>query len=146
MPLVELRGAAPLSQLYGLEVVPSFLICIVGNMAPVPLIYFFARRILEWGSRKRRIGRLFVFFLNKGEKAGEKIASLMKGSLFLALFLFVAIPFPGTGAWTGTLGASFLNLGFRKTVVSVCAGIVAAGIIMMLLSLGVIRGIGAFSH
>lgn len=146
MPLVELRGAAPLSQLYSLEVVPSFLVCILGNMLPVPLIYFFARRVLEWGSRKRGIGKFFLFFLNKGETAGEKIASLMKGSLFLALFLFVAIPFPGTGAWTGTLGASFLNLGFRKTVVSVCAGIVAAGIIMMLLSLGVIRGIGAFSH
>lgn len=146
LPLVELRGAAPLSQFYGLKIIPSFLLCILGNMLPVPFIYFFARRILEWGSRKKGIGKFFLFFLKKGENAGVKISSAMKNSLFFALFLFVALPLPGTGAWTGTLGASFLNLGFKKTVICVCAGVIAAGVIMMLLSLGIIRGVKIFSH
>ena len=81
------------------------------------------------------------FCLNKGEKAGQKLLKKAGNGMYLALFMFVAIPMPGTGAWTGTLAASILDLDFRKTVITVAAGVVTAGLIMLLASLGVFKGI-----
>ena len=105
---------------------------------PVPVIYFFARKFLIWGAKQRLIGKICNFFLVKGERAGQKlVASAGRKGLFWALLLFVGIPIPGTGAWTGALGASFLNMGFKSTVVSVCLGVILAGIIMALVSTGV---------
>jgi len=109
----------------------------------VPFIYFFARKVLIWGSTKKYIGKFFTFCLEKGERAGQKLVSKTgRGGLFIALMLFVGIPLPGTGAWTGTLGASFLDMGFKSTVLSVCLGVVIAGIIMALASTGVFAVFG----
>ena len=143
VPLIELRGAIPVSQAFGLPVIPSYAICILGNMLPVPVIYLFARRFLEWGQDKKYIGGICSFFLVKGNNAGQKLQAKAGNGLFIALLLFVGIPLPGTGAWTGTLAASLLNMRFRDTVLSVMAGVLLAGIIMMLASMGVLGGVGA---
>ncbi len=138
VPIVELRGAMPYAVGYGLDYLPALIVCVVGNMLPVPFIYFFARKILVWGKDKKFIGKFFSFCLVKGEKAGQKLVKKTgRGGLFVALLLFVGIPIPGTGAWTGTLGASFLDMGFKSTVASVSLGVIMAGIIMALASTGV---------
>ena len=131
VPLIELRGAIPVAMTMGLDVVWAYVICVIGNLLPMPFIYFFARKVLIWGADKKFTGKFFTFCLEKGEKAGQKLVQTTgRGGLFLALMLFVGIPLPGTGAWTGTLGASFLNMGFKSTVASVSLGVVIAGIIM----------------
>lgn len=131
VPLIELRGALPIALGMGLPTLNAYIICIIGNMLPVPIIYFFARKVLIWGADKKYIGKFFSFCLEKGEKAGQKlVATTGRGGLFVALILFVGIPLPGTGAWTGALGASFLNMGFKSTVASVSLGVIMAGIIM----------------
>lgn len=138
IPIIELRGAMIYAVGFDLPYLPALIVCVIGNMLPVPFIYFFARKVLVWGANKKYIGRFFSFFLEKGERAGQKLVKATgRGGLFLALLLFVGIPLPGTGAWTGTLGASFLNMGFKSTVVSVCLGVILAGIIMALVSTGV---------
>ncbi len=143
VPIIELRGAMVYAMGVELPYIPALITCVLGNMLPVPFIYFFARKVLIWGSRKKYIGKLFTFFLVKGERAGQKLVKATgRGGLFLALLLFVGIPLPGTGAWTGTLGASFLNMGFKSTVVAVSLGVVLAGTIMAVLSTGVFSLIG----
>ena len=135
VPLIELRGAIPVAMTMGLDVVWAYVICVIGNMLPMPFIYFFARKVLVWGADKKYIGKFFTFCLEKGEKAGKKLVGKTgRSGLFLALMLFVGIPLPGTGAWTGTLGASFLNMGFKSTVASVSLGVIIAGIIMAAVS------------
>lgn len=143
VPLIELRGAIPIAVGMGLPYIPSLIVCVLGNMLPVPIIYFFARKVLIWGADKKYIGRFFTFCLEKGEKAGQKLtAAAGRGGLFVALMLFVGIPLPGTGAWTGALGASFLNMGIKSTAISVSLGVVIAGCIMGLASTGVFSIIG----
>lgn len=101
VPLVELRLAVPIAIGMGLDYFPSLIVCVLGNMLPVPLIYFFARKVLIWGSKKAYIGKICNFFLVKGERAGQKLtARTGRFGLFVALMLFVGIPIPGTGAWT----------------------------------------------
>ncbi len=135
VPLVELRLAVPFGASMGLPYIPTLLVSVLGNMVPVPLIYFFARKVLMWGADKKYIGKFFRFCLEKGEKAGKKLVQTAgRGGLFIALLLFVGIPLPGTGAWTGALGASFLNMGFKSTVLSVSLGVIMAGGIMALVS------------
>ena len=137
VPLVELRGAIPFATVsLGLEYWPSLAVCVLGNLFPVPLIYFFARKVLEWGQDKRYIGKFFTRCLKKGESAGQKLSHRAgKRGMFLALLLFVGIPLPGTGAWTGTLAASFLDFGIKGTSVAVSLGVVLAGIIMGVISM-----------
>ena len=143
VPLIELRGAIPVSQAMQLPIIPSYIICILGNMIPVPIIYLFARKFLEWGQNKKIIGGICRFFLEKGTKAGHKLQSKAGRGIFLALLLFVGIPLPGTGAWTGTLAASFLNMNFKQTVIAVMLGVLLAGLIMMAGSLGLFSAIFA---
>ena len=130
VPIIELRGAMLLVVADpDYQLIPALILCIIGNMLPVPFIYFFARKVLVWGAHKRFIGKFFRFCLEKGEHAGQKLVKKTgRGGLFLALLLFVGIPLPGTGAWTGTLGASFLDMGFKSTVVAVCLGVIIAGV------------------
>ena len=142
LPLVELRGAIPVAVGMDLDKLLSFIICIIGNMLPVPVIYLFARKVLLWGRDKKFIGKFFTWCLQKGEKGGKKLQDKAGKGLYWALFAFVAIPLPGTGAWTGTLAASFLDLDFKKTVIAVMAGVLCAGLIMMALSFGVFSFIG----
>ena len=131
VPLIELRGSIVMAVGLDLDYFTALTVSVIGNMLPVPFIYFFARKVLEWGKDKRYIGKFFTFCLEKGEKGGRKLtAAAGKGSLFVALLLFVGIPLPGTGAWTGTLAASFLNMGIKNTTLAVCLGVILAGIIM----------------
>ena len=130
LPLVELRLAIPTALTIGLPILQSYIICIIGNMLPIPFILLFAKRLLVWGSRQKGIGKFFSFFVHKGEVAGEKLQAKAGRGLYVALLLFVAIPVPGTGAWTGTLAASFLNMDFRKSIFACLAGVAIAGIIM----------------
>ena len=141
VPLIELRGAIPYGVMFGLPLWQTFVIAIVGNMLPVPIIFFFARRVLEWGADKPVIGKFFTFFLEKGHKGGAKLQAKAGRGLYWALLLFVGIPLPGTGAWTGTLAASLLDMDFKKSVLACVGGVLLAGVIMGVLSL---LGVSAF--
>ena len=137
VPLIELRGAIPYAIGFQLPLLPSYIVAIIGNMIPVPFIFFFARKILEWGKDKPVIGKFFTFCLEKGHKGGEKLQNSAGKGLYIALLLFVGIPLPGTGAWTGTLAASILDMDFKKSCLAIVSGVILAGIIMGLLSAGV---------
>ena len=131
VPLVELRGRIILAVGMDLDYWTALTVCVIGNMLPVPIIYLFARQVLHWGADKKYIGKFFRFCLEKGEKAGQKLTDTAgKSGLFVALMLFGVIPLPGTGAWTGTLAASFLNMGPKTTAIAVSLGVIMAGIIM----------------
>lgn len=143
VPLIELRGAIPYAIGFGLPIVPSYIVAILGNMLPVPFIYLFARKILVWGKDKPLIGKLFTFCLEKGEKGGRKLKAKAGRGLFVALLLFVGIPLPGTGAWTGTLAASLLDMDFKSSILAVMLGVILAGIIMGAASAGVFGALGA---
>ena len=143
VPLIELRGAMVMAVGMDLNYLTSLIVCVIGNMLPVPIIYFFARKVLLWGADKPYIGKFFRYCLEKGERGGQKLVEKTgRGGLFVALMLFVGIPLPGTGAWTGTLAASFLNMGIKSTAASVSLGVIMAGIIMGTLSTGVFSIIG----
>lgn len=145
VPLIEIRGAMPYAVGFGLPLVPSIIVAVLGNMLPVPFIFLFARRILEWGKDKKFIGGIFRWCLEKGEKGGRKLEAKAGRGLYWALLLFVGIPLPGTGAWTGTLAASILNMDFKKSVVFVMLGVMLAGAIMLAASLGVFGAIRLFN-
>ncbi|WP_341463775.1 small multi-drug export protein, partial [Gemmiger formicilis] len=132
----------PIAVGMNLPLLPSYIICILGNMLPVPIIFFFARKVLEWGADKPVIGKFFTFCLEKGHKGGQKLQEKAGRGLFVALLLFVGIPLPGTGAWTGTLAASLLDMDFKSSVIAVMCGVVLAGVIMGLLSMGVFGALG----
>ena len=138
VPLIELRGAIPYAVGFGIPLVPAYIIAIIGNMLPVPFIYFFARKVLEWGKDKPVIGRFFTFCLEKGEKGGKALQAKAGRGLFVALLLFVGIPLPGTGAWTGALVASLLEVDIKKSSLAILSGIVLATIIMYIVSYGVV--------
>lgn len=143
VPLIELRGAIPVGVGMGLPLWAVYSIAILGNMLPVPIIFLFARKVLEWGKDKKYIGKFFTFCLEKGHKGGEKLKEKAGRGLFWALMLFVAIPLPGTGAWTGTLAASLLDMDFKKSSLAVMLGVLTAGVIMGLASAGVFGAVGA---
>lgn len=131
VPIIELRGAIPIAEGLGLNIFLYYPISIIGNILPVPFIYLFARKVLEWGKSKKMIGKFFTWCLEKGEKGGEKLKeSTGNRGIFWALLIFVGIPLPGTGAWTGTLAASFLKLDFKTSILATTLGVLLAGIIM----------------
>lgn len=142
VPIVELRGAIPISQGFGLPLLQSYIICVIGNMLPVPVIFFFARKVLIWGKDKKFIGGFFTWCLDKGECGGEKLKEKAGKGLYVALLLFVGIPLPGTGAWTGTLAASFLDMDFKKSVIACMGGVLLAGVIM---GVGSVAGVSFFN-
>ena len=109
VPLIELRGAIPYSQLVDLPIVKSYIISIIANMIPIPIVFLFARHVLNWGKDKPIIGKF---------------------GAFIALMLFVGIPIPGTGAWSGALGASLIGMRFRDAMIAIFLGVIMAGIIM----------------
>ena len=141
VPLIELRGAIPVAVGMGLPVVPSIIISVVGNMLPVPFIFLFARKILVWGKDKKYVGKFFSWCLEKGEKGGRKLEAKAGAGLYIALLLFVGIPLPGTGAWTGTLAASLLDMDFKKSMLYIFGGLLLAAAIMLAASLGVFGAI-----
>lgn len=144
VPLIELRGAVPVGIGMGLDFWWVYIISILANMIPVPIIYLFARKVLIWGKDKKYTGKFFTFCLEKGEHGGQKLMKKAgKNGTFVALMLFVAIPLPGTGAWTGTLAASMLNFGFKRSTFAVLLGVLIAGVLMSLASLGLFGAIGS---
>lgn len=143
VPLIELRGAIPIATGLGLPMLPSYIVAVIGNMLPVPIIYLFARKVLEWGADKPVIGKFFTFCLEKGKKGGDKLQEKAGRGLFWALMIFVGIPLPGTGAWTGTLAASILDMDFKSSIAAVMLGVLLAGVIMAVASAGVFGAIGA---
>jgi len=145
VPLIEIRGAMPYAVGFELPLVPSIIVAVLGNMLPVPFIFLFARKVLDWGKDKKVIGGFCRWCLEKGEKGGRKLEAKAGAGLYVALLLFVGIPLPGTGAWTGTLAASLLNMDFKKSVVYIMLGVVLAGAIMLAASLGVFGAIKLFS-
>ena len=143
IPILELRFAVPFAVSLDLPYIPALITCVIGNMIPVPIIYLFARKFLIWGARQKWIGAFCKKVLEKGELAGQKIvAKTGRGGTFVALMLFVGIPIPGTGAWTGTLAASLLDLGPKTTAFSVSLGVIMAGIIMLVTSGSVFHIVG----
>lgn len=143
VPLIELRGAIPYAIGFDLPLLPSYIIAVIGNMIPVPFIFFFARKVLEWGKdlKFEVFAKFCKFCIDKGNKAKAALIEKSDKGIYIALLLFVGIPLPGTGAWTGTLAASFLDLDFKKSVLAVCLGVILAGIIMGLVSGGVFGAI-----
>lgn len=145
VPLIELRGAVPIGLVMKLDVLPLMGVCVLGNIVPVPFIYLFGQKILVWGKEKKGIiGKFSRWCLAKGEAGGEKLKANARNGLYIALMLFVGIPLPGTGAWTGTLAASFLGMKFKKSVIYVIAGIIMAGLIMLAASYGLLGAFGKY--
>lgn len=143
VPIIELRGAIPIGLGLGLPALPTYLVCVVGNMLPVPFIYLFARRFLIWGCDKPLIGGICKFFIVKGEKGGRKLEAKAGRGLTLALLLFVGIPLPGTGAWTGTLAASILDMKFKDVLIACMGGVLLAGVIIGLASAGLLGALSS---
>mgnify|MGYP002627471030 CR=1 FL=1 len=143
VPLIELRGAIPIAVGMQVPLVQAYIIAVIGNMIPVPIIFFFARKVLIWGQDKKYIGKFFAFCLKKGESGGRKLQQKAGRGLYVALFIFVGIPVPGTGAWTGTLAASILDMDFKKSVIAVTLGVILAGVIMAVVSMGVFTAVTA---
>lgn len=137
VPLIELRGAIPIAVHMGLNPLCAIAVCAVGNLLPVPFIYLFAQKFLVWGQDKPVIGGVCRYFHDKGENAEQRLRGSRFGryGMMAALTAFVAIPIPGTGAWTGTLGASFLNLGKKRTGTAVTLGVMIAACIMASVSM-----------
>ena len=141
VPLIELRGAIPYGVIFGLPLWSTYIIAIIGNMIPVPFIYLFARKFLIWGYHKPLIGPICKFCIVKGEKGGRALEAKAGRGLVVALLLFVGIPLPGTGAWTGTLAGSILDMKFKDVVKACMGGVLLAGCIMGALS---VLGVSAF--
>ena len=132
IPVFELRGAIPLAAGLGMPFPESYILCVIGNMIPVPFIMLFARAILKWLKRFPRFERLILWIEGKVEKNKRKI---LRYSTF-GLIVFVMLPIPGTGAWTGALAATFLDMRFRTALPSIFIGVLISGLIMSGISYG----------
>ncbi len=137
IPVIELRGSIPLGWAFELNPFFTFFISVIGNMIPVPFILIFMRAILNWMKKFKRLGKFARWLEAKAEKNKEKI---MKKA-FWGLFIFVAIPLPGTGAWTGSLVAALFYIPIKKAILAIVCGVFTAGIIMSLVSYLVSLGI-----
>ena len=130
IPIIELRGAMPVASLIGLPFLPSLIVAIIGNLIPVPFILFFIKAVCKWMKKVKCLKKIPLFLEEKVEKNKEKVTKYGKWGLYL----FVAIPLPGTGAWTGALIASFLNFKNKDSFIAIAGGVVTAGIIMTAIS------------
>lgn len=133
LPFLELRGGLIAASILGLDFVPAFILCVVGNMLPIPFIMLFIRKMLDWMRRFKAFDRLITKIDEKVEKNTEKVLKYKRWGLFL----FVAIPLPGTGAWTGALVADALNMRLRDSLPYITAGVITAGAIVSLISYGI---------
>ncbi|MBQ8174574.1 MAG: small multi-drug export protein [Clostridia bacterium] len=134
LPVVELRGAIPAGAVLGLPLWSNYLVSVIGNFLPVPFILLFIRHILSWMKTTKHFAKIALWLEEKAEKNSAKV---MKYASF-GLFVFVAIPLPGTGAWTGALVAALMNMRMKYALPSILLGVLAAGIIMSLASYGVV--------
>ena len=139
LPILELRGGLIAASLLDVSPLTGYIVSIIGNVLPVPFILLFINKILEWMKNSK------IKWMNKVAKWLDKKARKNKDSIekygYLGLTLFVGIPLPGTGAWTGCLAASVLNMDKKKSFISIMLGIIMASIIMMILSYGLLKRI-----
>ncbi len=134
VPVVELRGGIPFGVAMGLSVPKAYLAAVIGNMIPVPIIIVYIRRIFQW--MRRHMPRLDSMVDKLEKKAHEKGREIARYEIF-GLLLFVAIPLPGTGAWTGSLAAAFLDMRLKKAIPTIAAGVLIAGVLISILTFGV---------
>lgn len=137
LPILELRGGLLAASLLGLDPLPSYIITMVGNLLPIPFILWFITKILDWMRNSKHFSKI----ANWLDKKVEKHKSSIEKYGFWGLVLFVGIPLPGTGAWTGSLIASVLEMDRKKSFLAILIGVIMASIIMMLLSFGLLRAI-----
>ena len=140
LPIIELRGAIPVGVLLGMPPIESFLISIVGNLIPIPFVILLGRPIFNWLKKTK----LFAGLMEKLEKRIEKKADSVMKKAALGLYIFVAIPLPGTGAWTGALIASMFDMRFKYALPAIVLGVLTAGIIMTVGSYGISSLVGIF--
>ena len=134
VPVLELRAAIPIGATLGLEWVANYLICVIGNMIPVPIILLFVRHVLEWMKKIPRLDKIALWVENKAQKNTPKVQKYAS----LGLLIFVALPLPGTGAWTGALVAAMLDMRMKYAIPSIFCGVLIAGLIMSLASYGLV--------
>ena len=137
MPILELRGGLLAASLLGLDPIPSYIISVLGNIIPIPFILMFMASILNWMKKRKKLKKIALWLDKKVEKNRSKIEKYG----FWGLVLFVGIPLPGTGAWTGCLVASVLEMDKKKSFLAAMIGVIMASIIMMIISFGLLRGI-----
>lgn len=137
MPILELRGGLIAAALLDIKPLPAYIICIIGNLIPIPLILWFLDYVFDF-MKKHNIMKKFVLFCER--KGKEKQESIEKYG-FWGLVLFIGVPLPGTGAWTGCLIATLLRMDKKKAFLAAILGVIMASIIMMLVSYGLIANI-----
>lgn len=138
VPIIELRGAIPAGAAFGLPFWSNYLICVIGNFLPVPFILLFIGYILDWMKKTKHFSRIALWLEEKAQRGSEKVQKYAS----LGLFLFVAIPLPGTGAWTGALVAALMKMRMKYALPSILCGVLVAGVIMALVSYGLVAGLG----
>lgn len=137
LPIIELRGGLIAATLLGVSFFKAFIICFIGNILPVPFILWFIRKILDW-MRNVKIFKKIVKWIDR--KVENKKSQIEKYGFF-GIVLFVGIPLPGTGAWTGSLIAAMLDMDKKKSFIAVLIGVLVAGIIMSIISYGILGNI-----
>lgn len=133
LPVLELRGGLIAAKLLGINFTKAFVICLIGNLLPIPFILLFIRKIFNWLKRFKKVNVM----IDKLEARSIRKADKVKKYRLLGLFLFVAIPLPGTGAWTGALISDLLDIRVRHSFPTIAAGVLCAGIIMSIISYGI---------
>ena len=134
MPILEIRGAIPVGVASGLDPWLAFAVGFVGNMLPIPILILLTRKIIEWLKKHNVLVKLTAWLEKKGSKGAQKVQKYS----FWGLFILVAIPLPGTGAWTGALVASLLDMRLKRALPAIAMGVAAAGLIVLLVTYGVI--------
>lgn len=132
-PILELRGGLIAAAVLKLKLVPSFIVCFIGNILPIPFILLFIKKIFKWMKNFKPTYKIALYFEKKGEKNAKEAESKSFWGKLVFLFLFVAIPLPGTGGWTGALVASFMNLKLKYSVPVILVGVLTAGFIMSII-------------
>ncbi len=134
LPILELRGGLIAANLLGVKLIPAFIICFIGNMLPIPFILLFIEKIFNWLRDKKGLGAVVRYCEKKADKNRDKID---KYGLW-GLLILVAIPLPGTGAWTGALVAALMRLDIKKSLPVIAAGVIIAGVIVSLVMYGAV--------
>lgn len=134
MPILEIRGAIPVGVASGLDPWLAFAVGFVGNMLPIPILILLTRKIIEWLKKHNMLVKFTAWLENKGSKGAQKVQKYS----FWGLFILVAIPLPGTGAWTGALVASLLDMRLKRALPAIAMGVAVAGLIVLLVTYGVI--------
>lgn len=134
VPLIELRGAMVYAAVAEMPFLPSLICCVIGNILPVPFLIKFAKTVLFYLSKINKIGWIFQKIIDRGNKKAEKV----RNAELFGLFAFVAIPLPGTGAWTASLIATLMQLRVVKSTFAILLGVITCGIIMGILSFGIV--------